>query len=655
MSETSEEEATLRSGLTLRSAVAVVFASLAILPVSLYLSLVSGFALGGATVVGGGAAVYITVILFSELSIMMGSPLRKQEIFIIFIMASIAGGSPVFIEMVYRQYYAKSFITWSFIDPLSRQPIPELIPEWWAPPYYTEAAHLRSLLQPAWLIPILLPTIQFGVLAIIQEIALTMICSVLYIETEKLPFPLAHVNADLVTTLTERKEERMHIFTIATLISMAYAFIQIGIPIVTSGIFNVMMQIIPVPWLDLTTGYLGIEKVMPGAAFGISTSIMSFVTGFLLPINVLVFILIGSLSTWVIGNWLALTTWSSYFPDWVNEWRPGMNLSLIWQRSLMRVWIYPQLGFILGLSVFLLAARYKYVIRAIKTLSKLRRTSERGFFPISVILLMYFGASGLSVLIFHLFVPDFPIWLAALASIGLTFVNGIVYTRMLGEAATYYAFPYYWQGTVTMMNYPKIDAFFLQPTIGGGLTPTWVQAIRTAQLTETRPMDFFKAFLIAFAAYTFFSLIYANFFWSMAPIPSSVYPWTLAYWPVRATTESMWYTRQIGSRPEIIGYAFILIIALGILGQAFTKLTSLPFNVLALVTGATSTWIPPMAVSMLIGGLVGNYVLKRYMGERNWNEHRSVIVAGAAAGEGMIVGVLSALVIMTKATWIKPY
>jgi len=434
---------------------------------------------------------------------------------------------------------------------------------------------------------------------------------------------------------------------------MAYAFIQIGIPIVTSGMFNVMMQIIPVPWLDLTTGYLGVEKIMPGAAFGISTSIMSFVTGFLLPVNVLIFILLGSLSTYTFGNWLALTVWGSYFPDWVNEWKPGMGLGLIWQRSLLRVWIYPQLGFLLGLSVLLIVARYKYFISAFKTLAKLKTSSERGYFPISRILLMYLGASLLSVLVFHLFIPGFPIWLAALISVGLTFINGVVGTRILGEAASYYSFPYFWQGVVTLSNYPDVAAFFLQPTIGGSLTPSWVQAVKTAQLTETKPLDFFKSFLIAFVAYSVFSLIYASFFWAMAPIPSSVYPWTLYYWPVRATAESMWYTRQIVSRPDIIFYAFFLIIALGLFGQAFTKLTSLPFSLVALVTG--TTWVPPGAVSMLIGGLIGNYVLKRYMGEKFWNEYRSVIVAGVAAGEGIIVGVLSALVIMTRATWIKPY
>jgi len=647
MSETQqEEEPKFESGLTLRSAAAIIFASLAILPVSTYVWLVSGATLAS-------AAVYITVILFSELSILMGAPLRKQEVFIIYIMASIAGGSYVFLNMIYRQYYANSFITWSFIDPFTKKPIPELIPSWWAPPYNSPAAHVRSLLQPAWAIPILLSTLQFGVLAIIQEIALTMICSVLYIEAEKLPFPLARVNAELVTTLAERKEERMHIFTIVTLATMAYVIIRDGIPIITSGMSNVMMQIIPIPWLDLTTGYLGIEKIMPGACFGISTNILDFAIGFVLPVSTLAFMLIGSLSTWTFGNWLALTAWSSYFPEWVKEWRTGMNLNLVWQRSLMRVWIYPQLGFILGLSFFLIVARYKYVISAFKTLAKLKRSAERGYFPISLILLMYLGASGLSVLLFHLVVPDFPLWLAAVLSIGVTFVNGLVGTRMLGEAAAVLQFPYYWQGIVTISNYPKIDAFFFQPLIGGTLTPSWVQAIKTAHLTETKPMDFFKAFILAFIAYSIFSLIYASFFWSMAPIPSSVYPWTLIQWPIMATTDSMWYTRQITTRPEIIGYSFILIVALGLLGQALMKFASIPFSIVGFVTGVAI--VPPSTVSMLIGGLIGNYVIKRYMGEKAWNENRAVIVAGVAAGMGIIIGVLSALVIMTRATWIKPY
>jgi len=76
MSETQqEEEPKFESGLTLRSAAAIIFASLAILPVSTYVWLVSGATLAS-------AAVYITVILFSELSILMHRHLILRTFYI---------------------------------------------------------------------------------------------------------------------------------------------------------------------------------------------------------------------------------------------------------------------------------------------------------------------------------------------------------------------------------------------------------------------------------------------------------------------------------------------------------------------------------------------------------------------------------------------
>jgi len=633
-----------KPGLTWKSTLALLFAAATILPVNLYLQLVSG-----ATIAA--AATYITLVVLTELGSLLGSPITKQEAFIIFMLTSIVAGSPVYINFVYRSYFVTSPIVWTFKDPYTGKPLPEVVPPFWAPPYDSQAHVLRSLLHPDFIIPQVVSHLQFGVLFIIMEIALTMFVSSLYLEAEPLPFPLADVNYSLIETLTERTEERMGIFIISLIVGAFYSFIAYGIPTIMMGLFNVPLQLIPIPWIDLTTGYWGVEKFLPGACFGISTDILAFATGFILPLRVLAYIAVGSIATWVFGNWLALTAFKLYFPEWVSEWKSGMSLSLVWQRSLLRVWIGPQIGFILGLSLLSFAWSYKAVARALKSLIRMT-VAGGGSSAARWSLPMFLGASICSLVFFHVLVPDFPLHVAAL-TIPLSLLLAVVATRIRGETTVYAYPPYLWWILVYASGYPKVDAFFFQPVIGGSSTPLWTEALKVARLTETKETDFFKGFVLAWVLYCVFSLIFVQFFWLMAPIPSYVYPWTVISWPIQAITESMWYTRQITARMNTVLFGFTLVLALGALQVVLHRLTGFALDIVSLISGTAT--IPPAAISMLIGGLFGNYVLRRAMGEARWREERALMVAGIATGGGIVTGILAALVLMFKSAWLKPF
>jgi len=642
-----EKEIIMKSGLTWKSVLALIFVTLTILPVNTYLFLISGASIAA-------SAVYITVILLTEISLLIGAPMTKQEIFIIFIMASVAAGSPVFLNSVYRCYYASSPIAWSFTDPYSGKPLPEVIPPWWTPTYKSPVYTLRTFLHKDWILPILLFQINGGILSIIMEIALTMICSVMYIEVESLPFPFANVNAMMITTLTERTPERLKIFTLATMASIPYAIITYAIPTIMGGIYGSSLQLIPIPWLDLTVGMFGLENYMPGAIFGLATDPLTFSLGFLLPLHLQVYMLLGSISTWVFGNWLALTYFKNFFPEWAAEWKPGMGISLIWQRSYLRVWAFPQVGFIAGLAIFTIVSQYKIISRALRGLSKSMSIRKRGYLPLPILLGMYLGSSLLSVLIFHLVVPDFPVWISIIYSTGLSFLLAIVGARVRGETGLTITVPYVWYSAMCLTNYNKIDAWLgFNPIIGGGLTTSWVEGIKTAYLTETKPTDFFKAFIITFVLYQVFSFIYVSFFWAIAQIPSSFYRWTLIQWPIQAINQSMWATRTILVKADIIAYSMIGIIALGILGELLQKYVGIPFSTVGIITGTTQ--LPPYTITILIGGIMGRFIFQRIFGAERWKVYQRIIVAGIAAGMGIVVGISAAIVIMTKSAWILPY
>jgi hypothetical protein len=413
------EKVEYKRGFTWRSVLSLVFASAIILPVSIYMQLVSGVYISA-------AAVYITAILFAEISELLGAPLTKQEIFIVFAMAGTAGTTASFMGWIFNEYYLNSPIAFAFIDPYTGKPLPEAIPYWWAPPVSSGMYMARSFFNPALAIPLAIAIINSGFLWITQEIALTMLSAFIFNETQRLPFPFADVNAELVTTLAERPRAKMQTFVVSVIISFVYSFVLYGIPILAQGGLGILnFYIIPIPWIDLTTGYYGVEKILPGGMLGFATDPTVFATGFVLNVSLLTYMAIGSLAIWLVGNNLALTVFGDSFPGWVQDYHAGMTISAIMQRSTFRIWLFPFVGFALSFFVVTLASSYKNVVGAIKSLavvSSRKAQRERGYFSLRTILVMYLIGTGGSVVMFHLLVPDFPIWISVLATMGLGLV-----------------------------------------------------------------------------------------------------------------------------------------------------------------------------------------------------------------------------------------
>ncbi|OYT29642.1 MAG: hypothetical protein B6U94_07540 [Thermofilum sp. ex4484_79] len=649
-------ERRFKSGFTRRSILALIFTSFTILPVQILLRLTSGESIAA-------AAAYITIILFTEISVFLGNPLSKQEVFIIYSLAALAGTAAPFLDFVYYAYFKTSEIAWSLKNPYTGRPIPLEIPSFYAPPISSSAYRFRSFIHSDWILPIFAFTFQFGLLLVLMEFSLTFMGAALFIDVEELPFPIANVQAQLISTLTERDRERMKIFTIMAVVSSIYAFVLYGIPILSMGMFGTSIQIIPLPWLDMTTGLIGIEKILPGAMFGISTDPIAWGVGLLLSSDTLIYMVIGSIAVWVIGNYLALNVFNSEFPEWAAEWKPGMSLSLIWQRSYLRVWSFIHLGIFFAVSAIIVASKFKSLIKAFKILiNPPRRVKEAGYIDMRILVLTYVSASLASVLFFHYLVKDYPLqymWATVALSMGASFIFALVNTAMLGETGATVGTiggiaPQHllWYGTLYTTGYKGVAAFFFNPVIGGILSPSWVQAIKVAYLTETKPIDFFKAYAIAFILYHLFSFVYVSAYWAIAPIPSSVYPATMVFWPMAVLNKGMWVTRRIVAKPTLTVYSFITMLLLGAAGTILSKF-GLPFSIIGLTVGITTP--PPFPVAAFLGGVIGRVIIRNLYSDEWFKKYRAVIVAGIAAGEGIVIGIFSAIALMSKSAWLLPY
>ena len=626
-----------KTGLTLRAGLAIFFASLFFMPVSLYLQLVAG-------VIVGSIAVYVTAIIFSEISIATGSPLTKQELFIILQMCGIAATTTYMVELIYRGFMVTSPLSKAF--KIANLPMGELIPYWWAPPSSSYSYVIRSLFHMDWLIPTLF-TVATGICTILTEFALLMITSLLYIEVEKLPFPMASLTAEMVTTLAERKPYRIGLFSECAVIGMLIGLL-VHTPRITLGI-----KIIPFPWVD----YTGLtEQYIPGAIVGIASEPLSYISGMLIPWIPAVYMLISSFICWIVLNSMFITTFPQVFPKWSEEYTAGMGISLLYQRSQIHAWLVPQIIGTITLSLFFLIRGAKYIKGAFKTLIRLPPSlREVGYFRLPAILAMYFTGTLGSVVLFHLLVPDMLIFIPILFSVCLSFLNALIGARVLGETGQ--SIPLLgqdiWRPFVYLSGYQGVAGWLVSPIIGGGLSSGWTQSIKIAYLTETRPGDFLKAFILAWIAYRIFGFMWGSFFWTFAPIPSSAYPYTTINWPIRLMTDGMWITRQIGINTNIVLFSFVSFAGVLILGTALSRFIGLPFSPSGIFAGVAM--IPPSVIPIFLGSTVSNFLVPRIFGKKWWNEHRALIVAGFAAGEGIAIGIGIVISLLSRAIWAWPY
>jgi len=621
---------------------AILYGAVLMGPTVLYLYLFSG-------TMYVSPAIYVTALLLTEIARRAGKPLTRQEVNVLFYAISWGAALPVTLltGTIFRAYFITAPYSKMFKDPFTGEPIVKLIPSWWVPPLGSPVYAFRTLFHPDWLVPLLLMFAN-TVFNVLTTISLALICAQLYIEEESLPWPRAQVQAEACIVMAERQTDRARAFTMGAIVSMFWAFAVYFIPIVSRSVFDVSAVVIPAPWIDLSTA---VENYLPGAILGIGTDIFMFAISFMISERVLLFMLISSLSSWVIGNHLAYLYPGDFFAKWREEWTQGMTIPLLYQRSYLHIWASPIIGVSIAAAVIPLFRGRRYVLKAFSSLAHLsERSKEAGYLPLPIILAMYLIGTGGSVALFHFFVPGFPLWMPILISIGWVFIYTIVAARMEAEAAIAFPpIPYLWQGVILFSGYQGIDAWFLSPLVssaGSSLTVT----LKGGYLTNTKLWDLLKAYIIVILLCSISGLVFINLFWRIAPIPSQTYPWTMITWPIEAMMLGSWITRQFNIiKPTLIAVSFLVVTSLYIV----CTLLRIPFSLIGIATGLIT--LPPHTITMFLGGFVGKRILSRLLGREWFENYRAVLIAGIAAGQGVMVGLASAIALISKNQWVLPY
>jgi hypothetical protein len=172
-------------------------------------------------------------------------------------------------------------------------------------------------------------------------------------------------------------------------------------------------------------------------------------------------------------------------------------------------------------------------------------------------------------------------------------------------------------------------------------------------LTGTRFTSLIKAELLIMPIMALGIVIFSQFIWAIANVPSEMFPYANKFWELGAFQQGIIFSATLPGEAtspfqEAFHPPFIVAgLSLALVVYAFLQHFNLPiFLVYGIVRGLDQS-LPHAIVPMFIGALLGRFVFSKWFKE-NWARYRIVFASGFAAGMGLITMLSLGIVFMTK-------
>jgi hypothetical protein len=610
-------------GFDWKTIIGAIFIGFLMMPGSMYLQLVIGQGIGP-------AARWVTIILFAEIAKRAHSDLKQQEIFLLYYMAGAALASP-FSGLLWNQYLVQS-------DAARMLGVTEFIPSWIAPGPDSQSMIERSFFHRDWLIPILL-LVGAQIIQRIDHFGLGYALYRLTSDVEKLPFPMAPVAALGTMALAESAEEKQsswkwRVFSIGGVIGLLFGFFYVVLPILSGLIFTEQIRLIPIPWIELT-GYS--ENLLPAVATGLQLDLGLLFVGMVLPFWAVIGGLVGLVITIILNPIL-------YSAGILHRWHPGMTtVETVFANNFD---FYMSFGIGLGLAIGVIGVWS--VLRSFRGGNQQRGSLHdlfhpppgRGDFNFWIAIAIYFFSTLAYVGLCLWLVPSFP-WLFFLAY-GFIYTPIISYitARMEGIAGQFVSLPLVREASfiagARFFGYQGIEIWYA-PIPMHNYGEATVQ-FRQIELTGTSLRGIIKAELLVFPVVMVASLLFSQFIWRLAPIPSASYPFAQELWHLQALNtllmqtstlegNSMFYQALNGGTISAgLGFGLLLYLLLSLLG--------LPVLLIYGVVRGLGQSTPHGLVLEVAGALLGRYIFLKKYGSM-WRQYAPVLLAGFSCGMGL--------------------
>ncbi|MBM3264782.1 MAG: peptide transporter, partial [candidate division Zixibacteria bacterium] len=257
------EDTPYRDGFNMRTVWAALFIGFVMTPGAIYLDLVTGQNIAG-------AGQWVTIIMFIEISKRLFIRLSPQETIILYWLAGgLTTAGSAFQTFIWNQYLIQSPYT---------DGITQYIPDWVVPGRDSEALAQRTFFHADWTKPVLLMAATTA-LGFFNSLSMGYLVFRVTNDIERLPFPLAPVQAGGATALAESSSGvetwRWRVFSIGSVIGMAWGLVYAGVPTLTGILFVNKIEFIPIPFADFTTQF---QSLLPATPIGLGTDLGAVLT-----------------------------------------------------------------------------------------------------------------------------------------------------------------------------------------------------------------------------------------------------------------------------------------------------------------------------------------------------------------------------------------
>ncbi len=644
---------TFEEGFRWSSLIGALFIALLMVPGAMYMQLVAGFGVGP-------AAQWVTVILFIEVARRAHKTLRRPELFILFYMAGAVMATP-FSGLLWNQFYVQS-------QPAYAAGVAERIPTWFAP-RDQDVLDQRSFMMWQWMPAVGL--VVFGTFVgrlnnAILGYGLFRIAS----DVEKLPFPMAPIGAQGIMALAEQSEEekqtgeqpwRWRIFSIGGMLGLAFGVLYIGLPTVSGALLKRPIMLLPIPFSDFTKKT---QDFLPAVAVGINWNLANLITGMVLPFFAMVGSFVALILTMIANPIL-------YHLDVLKSWQPNDTTIPTMYKNFIDFYFSFGIGIALAIAAAGIWQTYRGVMARRKSLrgreelaettlqQRPEQVADRGDIRTSIVLTTYLATTLAYILLSGWLIHWHPGVMVVLFLLGFVYTPLISYVtaRLEGLAGQVVTIPFVREAAFILSGYREgVAVWFLPVPLYNYGTATVLY--RQAELIGTRFWSIWKAELVLVPIVLVASILFANFIWSLAPIPSARYPYTETIWELDAAMASIIHSSTLGRfsqfeeafqwKPLAAGGGF------GLLLFSVMWVLHVPvFFVYGLLRGLNQT-LPHVVIPQFIGALVGRYYFERRLGLR-WRQYVPVVTAGFMCGMGLVTVLCVGITFLAKAVIQLPY
>lgn len=624
-----------KEGFTWVTVAGALFCGLLMFPGAIYLGLLSGMGMNA-------AATWVTVIVFSEITRRALRSMSKEEMVILLTVSSAMMVGGPFGDLIYRQFLLQS-------DAVKEAGLFGQFPSWWAPMPDSAALTKRTFMHSDWLVPIGF-VVFMTIIGFVQTYTLGYGIFRLTSDVEKLPFPMAPVGAQGVMALAEedtgkgaKKSERWTVFSIGTVVGLAFGVISVGVPALSSAFLEKPIMILPIPWFDLCRVT---EKIMPATPTGVIFDLGLVLMGMVFPF----WAVVGSSSSVLITFLLNPVLFQTGV---LSTWRPGMDTINTQISNNIDFYFSAGLGVAFGIaacSVYQTIRQVRTSLRNLKTQQAARKGAPtgsiwtpppgRGDWSLKLCLVGYVLAAAAVVTVAKILVPQFNIvFLIAFAFVYVP-LTSYLDARIMGIAGTYIAIPFVREAFILFSGVKGVTPWLVPlPTDSFGGMSNWM---RQTELTGVRFPSLIKAWLLTTPLLFVFSFVFWSFLWKDAPIPCDMYPYAQKMWDLQArNTMIMWSatTNTTGAQtlfqrsmhPEFLaaGFAFSTVMFTAL--SAFNLPTMLVYG---MARGLGS--IPHGLLMELFGACLGRFYFQRKFGRQRFLRAAPILLAGYAVGTGLV-------------------